>query len=202
MFTELEAVYDTASNTYTLHFDEPGTYRLRIRYSQEMEGNITTAEYARQHAIINHSISAKTAGTYMEEVQLAYPGQGEVRQDAGSIQAPTRVFERPIRQKVRIEKDIQTLPETKVVWYCINCGYENPDGTAACGFCGRARSTEETKTIAYAHDTYAAVHSDNISAERDGGWYETAKDWLGNLLRAIRRRKSRRALATSASRRT
>ncbi|MCI9180933.1 MAG: zinc ribbon domain-containing protein, partial [Lachnospiraceae bacterium] len=183
VLTELEVVYDMASNTYTLHFDEPGTYRLRIRYSQEMEGNITTAEYARQHAIINHSIAAKTAGTYMEEVQLAYPGQGEVRQDAGSIQAPTRVFERPIRQKVRIEKDIQTLPETKVVWYCINCGYENPDGTAACGFCGRARSTEETKTIAYAHDTYAAVHSDNISAERDGGWYETAKDWLGNLLK-------------------
>ncbi|RKI98038.1 zinc ribbon domain-containing protein, partial [bacterium D16-54] len=91
--------------------------------------------------------------------------------------------ERPIRQKVRIEKDIQTLPETKQVWYCLNCGYENRDGVTACGFCDRARSTEETKFIDYAHDTYAAVHSDNISAERDGGWYETAKDWLGSLLK-------------------
>lgn len=92
-------------------------------------------------------------------------------------------MERPIRQKVRIEKDIQTLPETKQVWYCLNCGYENQDGVTACGFCNRARSTEETRFIDYAHDTYVAVHSDNISAERDGGLYETAKDWLGSLLK-------------------
>jgi len=61
--------------------------------------------------------------------------------------------------------------------------YENQDGEVACDFCGRTRSTEETKHIDYAHDTYAAVHADNISAERDAGWYQTAKDWLGKLLK-------------------
>ena len=175
--------YDAASDTYTLHFDGPGTYKLRITYEDELSGNIAAGEYARRYAAIGSYIEAKTAGTYIESRWLAYPGDQTVLQDAGTIAKPVQVFERPIRQKVRIEKDIQTLPETKQVWYCLNCGYENRDGVTACGFCDRARSTEETKFIDYAHDTYAAVHSDNISAERDGGWYETAKDWLGSLLK-------------------
>ncbi|RKI99556.1 hypothetical protein D7X87_24795 [bacterium D16-54] len=175
--------YNAGTNTYTVHFDGPGTYKVRIIYQQEDTGMISTAEYAKRYAAINSHISAKTTGTYIEEVQLSYPGDQEILEDAGTIGNPTKVFERPIRQKVRIEKDIQTLPETKQVWYCLNCGYENQDGVTACGFCNRARSTEETRSIDYAHDTYAAVHSDNISAERDGGWYETAKDWLGSLLK-------------------
>ena len=175
--------YDAASDTYTLHFDGPGTYKLRITYEDELSGNIAAGEYARRYAAIGSYIEAKTAGTYIESRWLAYPGDQTVLQDAGTIAKPVQVLERPIRQKVRIEKDIQTLPETKQVWYCLNCGYENRDGVTACGFCDRARSTEETKFIDYAHDTYAAVHSDNISAERDGGWYETAKDWLGSLLK-------------------
>lgn len=183
VLTSIETAYDAATDTYTLHFDGPGTYSLRIHYERDMEGAITAAEYARENAIISYTIGTKAAGTYMETVQLDYPGQGGATQDAGTIQKPTGIYERPIRQKVRIEKDIQTLQETRQVWYCLNCGYENQDGTAACGFCGRARSTEETKFIDYAHDTYAAAHADNISAERDGGWYETAKDWLGNLLK-------------------
>lgn len=127
-------------------------------------------------------------GKYIEDAVLVYPGQEYVYQDGegvpgnGTVKAPISVQERPIRQKVMIEKDIQTLPETKDVWYCLNCGYENADGDGSCHFCGRDRSTEETKHIDYAHDTYAAVHADNISAERDGGFYETAKDWLAKLL--------------------
>ena len=156
---------------------------MRITYEKEKTGGLATAEYAKQHAAIGSHIAAKTVWTYIEEAWLSYPGDQETLSDAGTIAAPRQIQERPIRQKVRIEKDIQTLPETKQVWYCLNCGYENRDGVTACGFCDRARSTEETKFIDYAHDTYAAVHSDNISAERDGGWYETAKDWLGSLLK-------------------
>lgn len=128
-------------------------------------------------------------GSYLQEVELTYPGQTEVFQDGdgvsghGTIQTPTEVEERPISQRIRIDKDIQKLKESKSVWYCLNCGYENADGDAICGFCGHNRTTEETKTIDYAHDTYGAVHSENISADREDGWYETAKDWFAKLLK-------------------
>ncbi|MDO5304584.1 MAG: zinc ribbon domain-containing protein, partial [bacterium] len=122
-------------------------------------------------------------------VELTYPGQTEVFQDGdgvpghGTIQTPTEVEERPILQKIRIDKDIQKLRESKQVWYCLNCGYENGESDVLCGFCGHNRTTEETKTIDYAHDTYGAVHSENISADREDGWYDTAKDWFAKLLK-------------------
>lgn len=129
------------------------------------------------------------AGTYVVETTLTYPGQDYTFQDGdgapskGTIQTPVGVEERSLRQKIRIDKDIQKLKESKSVWYCLNCGYENADGDAICGFCGHNRTTEETKTIDYAHDTYGAVHSENISADREDGWYETAKDWFAKLLK-------------------
>ena len=92
------------------------------------------------------------------------------------------LMERPIRQKVKINKDIGTLPEEKEVWYCGNCGDKNSEGLASCTFCGTVRTTEERKTVAYIHDTYSAVHSENISAGRDGGKYDTLRDWLTKLL--------------------
>ena len=176
--------------TYTLTIPQEwidnagGSLDFRIIYDNGEGGSVSSKEFnAHSRGVIGITFPMGSADSYIEPLFLMYPGDQEVRQDAGTIENPTGVFERPIRQKVRIEKDIQTLPETKQVWYCLNCGYENKDGVTACGFCNRARSTEETKSIDYAHDTYAAVHADNISAERDGGWYETAKDWLWNLLK-------------------
>ena len=136
------------------------------------------------------------SGSYLQEVELTYPGQTEVFQDGdgvpghGTMQTPTEVEERPILQKIRIDKDIQKFKESKSVWYCLNCGYENADGDAICCFCGHNRTTEETKTIDYAHDTYGAVHSENISADREDGWYETAKDWFAKLLKLENRDES------------
>ena len=182
-----KGTYEFTVSQETLAAMGNGMVQFRITYKDdimEIEGaRRTAAQYAAEHGIIGVTFPMGSADSYIEPIFLMYPGDQEIIQDAGTIESPLRVFERPIRQKVRIEKDIQTLPETKQVWYCLNCGYENRDGVTACGFCDRARSTEETKFIDYAHDTYAAVHSDNISAERDGGWYETAKDWLGSLLK-------------------
>ena len=174
--------YDTASNTYTIHFDSPGEYEIRIGYDSEMTGNYTTANYAKQNAVISWYIEPQTAGTYIQFVQLDYPGQTLIISDGGTTVTPTDLYERPIRQKIKVSKDIQTLAEPKTVWYCLNCGNENQDGTAACGFCGTERTTEETKTIRYAHDTYSAVHKENISADRDAGFFDTVTDWLTSLL--------------------
>ena len=124
-------------------------------------------------------------GTYVADAELTYPGQDKTFQDGtgtpghGTIETPIPVQERPIRQKVKVFKDIQTLKEPKNVWYCLNCGAENEDGKDTCDTCGHERTTEETKIIKYAHDTYSAVHAENISAKRDAGLYDIAKRLAG-----------------------
>ncbi|MSS36470.1 hypothetical protein [Clostridium porci] len=170
--------YDASTGTYTIHF-ENGEHELRIRYTEESTNGIANAVYAKNNAIISYYIAPQKAGSYIEDVQLAYPGSAITTQDAGTINAPTKVQERPIRQKIKVAKDIQTLPEPKVVWYCLNCGFENTDGSSACGYCQTARTTEETKTIRYAHDTYSAVHAENKEASGDKGG---VLDWLTQLL--------------------
>lgn len=172
-------VWDPNTNTYTVHFDGAGEYLVRIRYDEETTNDIVNAAFAKNNAVVGFYIAPQTAGSYIEDLQLGYPGEDTIMQDAGTITKPTKVQERPIRQKIKVSKDIQTLPEPKAVWYCKNCGYENADGTGACGYCQTARTTEETKTIRYAHDTYSAVHSENLDADgSDGG----ILDWLTQLL--------------------
>ena len=70
-------------------------------------------------------------GTYVADAELTYPGQDKTFQDGtgtpghGTIETPIPVQERPIRQKVKVFKDIQTLKDPKNVWYCLTCGAEN-----------------------------------------------------------------------------
>lgn len=174
-----QIVWDPNTNTYTVHFDGAGEYLVRIRYDEETTNDIVNAAFAKNNAVVGFYIAPQTAGSYIEDLQLGYPGEDTIMQDAGTIAAPAKVQERPIRQKIKVSKDIQTLPEPKVVWYCKNCGYENADGTGACGYCQTARTTEETKTIRYAHDTYSAVHSENLKADGSEGGF---LDWLTQLL--------------------
>ena len=42
---------------------------------------------------------------------LAYPSQEQVYEDGGTREHPARVFERPIRQRIKVVKDIQTNPD-------------------------------------------------------------------------------------------
>ena len=49
--------------------------------------------------------------TYVLLTSLAYPGQEKLYQDGGTREQPAQVFERAIRQKIKIVKDIQTTPE-------------------------------------------------------------------------------------------
>lgn len=49
--------------------------------------------------------------TYVLLTSLAYPGQEKLYQDGGTREQTAQVFERAIRQKIKIVKDIQTTPE-------------------------------------------------------------------------------------------
>lgn len=164
-----------------------GTVDFRILYPKSdtvIDGVRTGCEaYAKSKGVIGITYPYGTADSYIRSVMLMYPGPKNVYTDGETIQTPTELTERPIRQKIRIDKDIQKLKESKSVWYCLNCGYENGKDDALCGFCGHHRTTEETKIIDYAHDTYGAVHSENISADREDGWYDTVKDWFAKLLK-------------------
>lgn len=158
------------------------TISFRVAFEGNPQDASIKAIQAGKKGVVSVTLPLTLSGSYMERVILTYPGQDKVMQDAGTVEEPVVLMERPIRQKVKINKDIGTIPEIRQVWYCRNCGYGNSEGLASCDFCGTARTTEERKTVTYAHDTYSAVHSENISAKRDGGWYDIARDWLTQLL--------------------
>ena len=162
----------------TSAFDKDGTVKIKI-YAED--GSDFTP-LLNQYASVYYSPTDGNEDSYIKNVTLFYESEDVIISDGGTTVTPTDLYERPIRQKVKVSKDIQTLAEPKVVWYCLNCGNENQDGTAACGFCGTERTSEETKTIRYAHDTYSAVHKENISAGRDAGIFDTVTDWLTSLM--------------------
>ncbi len=161
---------------------ESGVISFRVTFGENQQDASIKAIQSGKKGVVSVTLPLTLSGSYMERVVLTYPGQDKVMQDAGTVETPIMLMERPIRQKVKINKDIGTLPEEKEVWYCGNCGDKNSEGLASCTFCGTVRTTEERKTVAYIHDTYSAVHSENISAGRDGGKYDTLRDWLTKLL--------------------
>ena len=149
-----------------------------------MQGKENSKWYYRLNKpILSYVPANENEDSYIGTATLSWKNEKTIVDDAKTMMTPLGVNERSLRQKIRIDKDIQKLKESKSVWYCLNCGYENADGDAICGFCGHNRTTEKTKTIDYAHDTYGAVHSENISADREDGWYETVKDWFAKLLK-------------------
>ena len=161
---------------------ENGKADFRLTFGDDNYTAALKELYTANNGHVSITLPMVLSGSYMESVLLVYPGEDTVVQDAGTSKSPVLLQERPIRQKIKVNKDIQTLLEAKQAWYCLNCGYENGTGLAACAHCNTARTTEETKTIQYLNDTYSAVHEDNIPADRNAGAYETARDWLARLL--------------------
>lgn len=166
---------------------ENGKYSVTIPKSL-FDGNDTVNVAAKGGMVLYNTLTViwnpatEDDDSYIVNRTLTYKNQNEIRESDGTETTPQAVTERSIRQKVKVSKDIETMKETKTVWYCINCGYENADGVDTCEHCGHPRTTEETKTIKYAHDTYSAVHSENLSAKREAGLYDTVKDWLTKLM--------------------
>ena len=182
VLTDLLAEYDEKTGKYLVTipqamFAGSDTVTFRI-YGKENSGYANLGSFS----IIWKPADAG-ADSFIMNTTLTYPDQSTVYESSGTEETPVAVSERSLRQKIRIDKDIQKLKESKSVWYCLNCGYENGEGDVLCGFCGHTRTTEETKTIDYAHDTYGAVHAENISADREDGWYDTVKDWFAKLLK-------------------
>lgn len=72
------------------------TIRCQERFAGESTGVRVTAVPSRN-----------LTGTYIKAVDLVYPGQHQIHEDAGTRQTPTEVLERAILQRVRVTKDIE-----------------------------------------------------------------------------------------------
>lgn len=109
----IDVVYDAEKNSFKIHFDENGTYKIRVRYNEEMTNGNRNAAFAEKNCVVNYYIAPQLSGTYIKDVPLDYPGQETIIEDYDTIKNPIRVQERPIRQKVKIVKDIQTMPNSE-----------------------------------------------------------------------------------------
>ncbi len=174
--------YDADKNMYSITFDAPGTYIIRVKYKNDITDGVVNAFYAVQHADISYYIPLQHAGSYIQDAVLSYPGQKTIYESAGTDVKPISVTERPIRQQVKVSKDTATLPETLKVWYCANDGVANSDDVDTCAGCGRKRTVEATKSIDYEHDTYTAFFNEDLSDKKqETNWIERVKSWLAGI---------------------
>lgn len=113
--TEIPATYK--DGIYTVHIDTSGidwsttdtqTASYRVVFPNDMDKN-----EIRDNSSISVS-STKTlveAGSYVEFVTLDYIKQYDIYSDAGTRIKPIIVRERPIKQKIKVNKDILTNPD-------------------------------------------------------------------------------------------
>ncbi len=62
--------------------------------------------YVKPYADSTAILSLLGAGSYVKTAELVYPGQDAVDTSAGTVEVPINVYERPIRQAVKVGKDI------------------------------------------------------------------------------------------------
>lgn len=154
-FPEENYYYDEELRALVIHVDPSmipsgGTIYFNLVYTNPNEFDLTDDnpfQYMKKYARITVSPAMKTNETYIASVHVTYQGEDTVVIDANTNNNPTRVLERPIRQRVKVVKDIQTIP-----------------------------NSEE-----YLHDTYSDVHTENLSKNESGLWYDKGKDWLFSL---------------------
>ena len=83
-----------------------------LGHEMNSSGYYTMVKNARAKAYPNYeNTNLIGADSYVVSAVLAYPGQKEVYQDAGTREKPLSVFERVIRQKIKIVKDIEVSPD-------------------------------------------------------------------------------------------
>ena len=106
------------------------------------------------------------AGTYVRTKTLLYPGQTEAVQDGGTGKAPIQVSERPIKQAVRITKDISQISYEGVNTYG---SIHNDPFTALMGlFTGRGGSQGGKLLDQFTFKAYLKSNLENIYVDGEG----------------------------------
>lgn len=105
-------------------------YHLPSRYSLQVGDKMSSGTYevevqkAKAYVYLDYEIYKESNDdSFIKEVILSYPSDEYVFQDGdgnpgtGTRRNPIRILERPIRQKIKIVKDIQTIPELEEYLY-------------------------------------------------------------------------------------
>lgn len=177
----------TADKTYEFDYTVPddGEHKVvyRLAYANDYYNLQPINALVMRKGIITVTSDTANAETFVVSNEtLTYPGQKTIVQDNETGTVPASVEERPIRQQVKISKDVQTLPTTMKVWYCANDGVANSDDVDTCAGCGRKRTVEATKNIDYAHDTYTAFFNEDLSDKKqETNWITRLKNWFATI---------------------
>lgn len=177
----------TGDKTYEFDYTTPddGDNKIvfRMAYDNDYYNNQAVYKLVENKGHITVTVSSENSESYvLYDNTLQYPGQETIVQDNGTAVTPASVEERPIRQQVKISKDVETLPETLEVWYCANDGTENSVDTDTCAGCGRKRTVEATKYIDFAHDTYTQFFNEDLSDHKqETNWIERVKTWFKTI---------------------
>lgn len=119
--TDVEVINVKYENgQYSFHVDQETavnnpTITFRIKYKDDVatiEGvEHPTDLYVYTKGVISAVIPNTHADSFIQSIILTYPGQLKISQDGGTCANPIRVMERPIRQQIKVMKDIQTNPD-------------------------------------------------------------------------------------------
>ncbi|WP_097006362.1 hypothetical protein [Lacrimispora amygdalina] len=113
---ELTNVTYNGNYNYNIHIDkeqipEDGDIDFRISFTNDtaiVNGTTVSAQnYIYANGVISISFPLVSADSYIVDTFLTYPGDGQIISDAGTIKNPLLVLERPIRQRIKVTKDIQ-----------------------------------------------------------------------------------------------
>lgn len=108
--------YDAANSRYVIHIKqeqipEDGILNLEITYGVSLIEGQLPGQYAAEHVNIGAAPSMAEEGSYLTEISLGNQDSRTVILDGNTGAAPAAVYERPIRQKIKVIKDIQTEPD-------------------------------------------------------------------------------------------
>ena len=104
-YEPLKAEYDPDAGNWRIfvseaQLPEAGSLFVAIRYQNRFAGE-------NMGLTVEAVPSRNLTGTYIKAVDLVYPGQHRIYEDAGTRQKPAEVLERAILQRIRVRKDIE-----------------------------------------------------------------------------------------------
>lgn len=111
-----QVFYDRDNDRYVIHvkkeqIPEDGTLEFEIDYGVEMVEGQLPGQFMAEHVTVSAAPSMATEDNYLANVSLSGQGDETVILDGNTGTAPAQVYERPIRQKIKVVKDIQTNPD-------------------------------------------------------------------------------------------
>ena len=108
--------YDAANSRYIIHvkqeqIPEDGILNFEINYGVSQVNGQLPGQYAAEHVNTGAAPSMAAEGSYLVNISLGNQDSRTVILDGNTGTAPAVVYQRPIRQKLKVAKNIRTEPD-------------------------------------------------------------------------------------------